>query len=112
VAFVGLDLAIQWGGNWFLGALAWGSGFTVFSGPDAAGLFPLIPGLFQVLKQGLCHSMLWTSAAAIYLALRRDVDHVDMDDIDLGQAPEAVPVRPMEPPPAQSSETPGTPQSE
>jgi hypothetical protein len=79
---------VIWMGYW---AAGWGSGaerITSIMGPDGvggfgAGLVHFWAACVKLLAVGYLFSYFWTASAAIYLLLRRDVDHTEMDEVFL-----------------------------
>lgn len=57
----------------------------------------LIRGIIPLLLSAFCFSFFWTASAATYLILRRDVDHTELDAIDMNVAaePKALPDLPV-----------------
>jgi hypothetical protein len=53
----------------------------------------VVRGIIPLLISAFCFSYFWTVSSAIYLILRRDVDHTEFDSIDMNVAgePKALP---------------------
>jgi hypothetical protein len=69
-------------------AVSWGSGSERLARLDgssgahlAASVIQALNGLVRSVASAYRYSFLWCAAASIYLLLRRDVDHTEMDDI-------------------------------
>lgn len=56
---------------------------------------PILTGLTPLVIASFAFSFFWTAFAAIYLILRRDVDHAEFDLIDMGSVGEPQPLPPL-----------------
>jgi hypothetical protein len=84
--------------------MVYGTGYKVISTAFDIGSFSslatldtfwaeVVRGIIPLLISAFCFSYFWTVSSAIYLILRRDVDHTEFDSIDMNVAgePKALP---------------------
>ena len=80
------DWAVSWGaGNARLNEIA-----QADSGVAGAGntIIQLCQGLVYTVATAFRYSFFWCAAAAIYLLLRRSVDHTEMDNVYMEDEPQ------------------------